>query len=156
MGCLAQEKEVFKMKMSWKISRGTIMLCILMALALGLQTPLVAQGSHHDYKKIEANVIISQSLLEGLKFRPLGFTRGGRTTAVAGVPSQPLVYYFGSTGGGVWKTEDAGITWVNISDGFFGVGCIGSIAVADSDPNVVYVGTGSACPRGNISVGDAH
>jgi photosystem II stability/assembly factor-like uncharacterized protein len=88
-----------------------------------------------------------------LRFRALDFTRGGRVTAVSGVPTQPLVYYFGSTGGGVWKTSDAGITWRNVSDGVFEVGSIGAITVADSDPNVVYAGTGSACPRNNISVG---
>ena len=62
------------------------------------------------------------------------------------MPSQPLVYYLGSTGDGVFKTVDAGISWDSVTDG--------QIAVADSDPNVVYVGTGSACPRGNISPGD--
>jgi photosystem II stability/assembly factor-like uncharacterized protein len=88
-----------------------------------------------------------------LRYRPLDFRRGGRVTAVEGVATQPLVYYFGSTGGGVWKTVDAGLTWRNVSDGAFEVGSIGAIATAASDPNVVYVGTGSACPRNNVSVG---
>lgn len=98
------------------------------------------------------NVTVNPSLYAGLSYRSLGFSRGGRSTAVSGVRTQPLVYYQGSTGGGVWKTNDAGISWANVSDGFFGGG-IGAIAVADADPNVVYVGTGSACPRGNISPG---
>ena len=88
-----------------------------------------------------------------MRYRPLDFSRGGRVTAVTGVPAQPLVYYFGSTGGGVWKTTDAGVTWRNVSDGSFEAGSIGAITVADSDPNVIYVGTGSACPRNNASVG---
>jgi len=100
-----------------------------------------------------ANVVVDPHLFEGLTYRSLGFSRGGRATAVAGVPSDPLTYYFGSTGGGVWKSTDAGLTWRNISDGFFEAGSIGAIAVADADPNVIYVGTGSACPRGNISLG---
>ncbi len=93
-------------------------------------------------------------LFEGLEYRSLDFSRGGRSTAVAGVVGDSLTYYFGSTGGGVWKTTDAGLTWKNVSDKFFKVGSIGAVAVAESDPNVVYVGTGSACPRGNVSVGD--
>ena len=113
-----------------------------------------AQGSYNDYVEDPANVKVDPSLLSGLKFRDVGFSRGGRSTAVAGVPGQPLVYYFGGTGGGVFKTVDAGSNWKNVTDDFLGVGSIGAIAVAPSDPNVVYVGTGSACPRGNISVGD--
>ncbi len=112
------------------------------------------QGSYNDYVEDPANVKVDPSLLSGLKFRDVGFSRGGRSTAVTGVPGQPLVYYFGGTGGGLFKTLDAGNTWTNVTDGFLGVGAIGAIAVAPSDPNVVYVGTGSACPRGNISVGD--
>src|ERR1044072_9927493 len=76
-----------------------------------------------------------------LKWRSIGPYRGGRAVAVAGVPSQPLVYDAGFTGGGVWKTDDAGNSWRNISDGFMRLGSIGAIAVADDDPNVIYVGT---------------
>jgi len=123
--------------------------CALCTAALALP-----QGSHFDYEENEANVTVSQQLLHKLEFRSLEFSRGGRSTAVAGVPGQPQVYYMGASGGGVWKTSDAGDVWENVSDGFFGVGSIGAIAVADSDPNVVYVGTGSACPRGNITTGD--
>ncbi len=74
-------------------------------------------------------------------------------TAVTGVPSDPLTFYVGSTGGGVWKTSDAGNTWDDISDGFFDAGSMGALAVALSDPNVIYAGTGSACIRGNVSPG---
>ncbi len=89
-----------------------------------------------------------------LRWRSIGPYRGGRVTAVAGVASQPLVYYMGAAGGGVWKTEDAGMTWNNISDGFFRTGSVGAIAVAPSNPDVVYVGMGEACLRGNLSSGD--
>jgi photosystem II stability/assembly factor-like uncharacterized protein len=93
-------------------------------------------------------------LLKELRFRMVGPLRGGRVVAVAGVPSQANTYYFGSVGGGVWKTNDAGNTWANVSDGFFKTSSVGAIAVADSDPNVIYVGTGEACVRGNASNGD--
>jgi photosystem II stability/assembly factor-like uncharacterized protein len=145
-----------------------------------------------------ASAEIPEELLSSMSYRLVGPFRGGRVTAVAGVPSQPLTFYMGGTGGGVWKTTDGGVTWRNVSDmvrplepqtepqvmgevpeqlarygrlrppvgGFpdvpserragdaFGVGSIGAIAVAPSDENVVYVGTGSACPRGNVSPGD--
>ncbi|MGB3589963.1 MAG: glycosyl hydrolase, partial [Tunicatimonas sp.] len=91
--------------------------------------------------------------LQALEYRLIGPFRGGRCTAVAGIPSKPLTFFMGTTGGGVWKTEDGGGSWQNISDGFFDVGSIGSIEVSLSDPNVIYVGTGSAPPRGNVSVG---
>ena len=140
------------------------------------------------------------SLFNSLSYRLVGPYRGGRVTAVAGVPGDPMIYYMGSTGGGVWKTTDAGKTWRNMSDAMrelepssdpeimgevdpalaevgllrepigglpttgtewrqrggdaFGTASIGAIAVAPSDTNVVYVGTGSACPRGNVSPGD--
>ena len=96
---------------------------------------------------------VEPKMLQALKYRSIGPYRGGRVTAVAGTPSKPFTFYMGSTGGGVWKTEDAGEKWTNISDGFFDAGSIGSITVADSDPNVIYVGTGSDAPRGNISAG---
>ncbi|HVS14159.1 MAG TPA: glycosyl hydrolase [Thermoanaerobaculia bacterium] len=116
--------------------------------------PLLAQGSAHDHAAADANLVVDPQRLAGFDFESLNFSRGGRSTAVAGVKGQPLVYYFGSTGGGVWKTTDAGNSWTNVTDGYLGVGSVGAIAVADADVNVVYVGTGSACPRGNISNGD--
>jgi photosystem II stability/assembly factor-like uncharacterized protein len=86
--------------------------------------------------------------LDGLEWRFVGPYRGGRVTAVTGVPGRPNLYYMGATGGGVWKTENAGQTWENLSDGYFKVGTIGAVAVAESDHNVVYVGTGEAPIRG--------
>ena len=87
-----------------------------------------------------------------LEYRLLGPFRGGRSAAVTGVPNQPNLYYFGSTGGGIWKTTDGGRAWENISDDFFG-GSIGAISVSKSDPNVLYVGGGEKTVRGNVSSG---
>lgn len=95
------------------------------------------------------------ALLKGLEWRLIGPYRGGRVTTVAGVAEKPMLYYMGATGGGVWKTENAGTTWENISDEFFKVGTIGAVAVAESDNNVLYVGTGESPIRGvTTSQGD--
>lgn len=88
-----------------------------------------------------------------LEYRNLGPYRGGRVTTVAGVASQPATFYLGATGGGVWKTDDYGTTWKNVSDGFFSTPSIGSIEVAQNDPNVVYVGTGTDGLRSNTIEG---
>ncbi|MDY2586407.1 VPS10 domain-containing protein [Winogradskyella aquimaris] len=93
-----------------------------------------------------------QSDYSAIEYRLLGPFRGGRSAAVTGVPKQPNLFYFGSTGGGIWKTSDGGRTWKNISDGYFG-GSIGAIAVSKSDPNVIYVGGGEKTVRGNVSSG---
>ena len=93
-------------------------------------------------------------LLSTLRYRLVGPFRGGRVVAVTGVPSQPNVYYFGAVGGGVFKTTDSGNSWVPVSDGQLKTGSVGAIAVADSDPNVVYAGMGEACVRGNATHGD--
>ena len=91
--------------------------------------------------------------LEGLEWREIGPYRGGRSAAVTGIPQDRETFYFGSTGGGVWKTTNGGGHWANISDGFFG-GSIGAVAVSAWDPNVIYVGTGEKTVRGNVSHGD--
>ena len=93
-------------------------------------------------------------LLEGLSWRSIGPYRGGRVTAVAGVADQPQVYYMGATGGGIWKTTNAGSSWSAVADGQVKTGSVGALAVAPSDPNVVYAGMGESCIRGNVSHGD--
>src|SRR5210317_1953085 len=110
-------------------------LAVLLA-SLTLSVPAAAQDT------------INPDLFDGLEWRDIGPWRGGRVTAVAGVPGNDRLYYMGATGGGVWKTKNAGISWENISDDFFNVGTIGAIAVAESDINVIYVGTGEAPIRG--------
>ncbi|HEV2355401.1 MAG TPA: hypothetical protein VGR89_14220 [Puia sp.] len=89
--------------------------------------------------------------LKPLKWRNVGPLRGGRSVTSCGVVGNPLVYYMGTTGGGVWKTENGGSTWFNVSDGYFKTGSVGAVAVSDSDPNVVYVGMGEHAPRGVMS-----
>ena len=91
--------------------------------------------------------------LDGLKWREVGPYRGGRSAAVEGIPQNRDVYYFGATGGGVWKSVNRGASWKNISDGYFG-GSIGSVAVSVRDPNIIYVGTGEKTVRGNTSSGN--
>ena len=92
----------------------------------------------------------SENLYSALEYRLIGPFRGGRSAAVTGVPNKPNLFYFGATGGGVWRTKNGGRTWENISDGFFG-GSIGAIEVAVDDPNVIYVGGGEKTVRGNVS-----
>lgn len=92
--------------------------------------------------------------LKNFQYRLIGPFRGGRVSAVEGLTNQPNVYYFGATGGGVWKTTDGGANWLNISDGFFKTGSVGAIDAADSDPNIIYVGMGEHTLRGNVSSGD--
>lgn len=106
--------------------------------------------------KVNAQKIVSkfsEEFYNAIQWRNIGPFRGGRSAAVTGVPNKANLYYFGATGGGVWKTTDAGNTWSSISDGFFG-GSVGAIAVSESDNNVIYVGNGEKTVRGNVSSGD--
>src|SRR5574341_933033 len=123
--------------------RGCSMRRLLPAL-LWFAVPLAAQTP----------VRYDSTFLAGLRWRQVGPFRGGRVTAVAGHSAQPSTFYFGATGGGVWKTTDGGLNWTAVSDKDFRSGSIGAIAVAPSDPNVVYVGTGESPLRGNVSPGD--
>lgn len=91
--------------------------------------------------------------LRAMEWREVGPYRGGRSAAVAGIPSDRNTYYFGASGGGVWKTRNGGQSWASVSDGYFG-GSIGAVAVSEWDPNVVYVGGGEKTVRGNVSPGD--
>ncbi|MGW8264793.1 MAG: WD40/YVTN/BNR-like repeat-containing protein, partial [Longimicrobiales bacterium] len=94
--------------------------------------------------------LVNATVFQGMTFRMVGPTRGGRSTTVAGHPDHPHTFYAGFTGGGVWKTSDAGINWRPISDGYFETGSIGAIRVAPSDSRIVYVGTGSDGIRSNV------
>ncbi|MEL7004759.1 MAG: glycosyl hydrolase, partial [Bacteroidota bacterium] len=107
-------------------------------------------------KDLEApSLAIDNALFHGLKWRSIGPFRGGRSVASTGVIGQPYTFYMGSTGGGVFKTTDAGITWKNVSDKFFKTGSVGAITVSESDPNIVVVGMGEHAARGVMtSMGD--
>lgn len=100
-----------------------------------------------------ASTIITPVNYQGLRWRNVGPTRGGRVTAYAGVRTQPCTFYMGGTGGGVFKTDNCGTDWTPISDGQIATGSIGSIAVSESNPNIVWVGTGSAAIRSNVIIG---
>lgn len=128
---------------------------MLLVLGVGLLLPGFGQTRRQRGPAVPAAppaVSYSEQLYNSLQWRSIGPFRGGRSTAVTGVPGKPNLYYFGATGGGVWRTTDGGQTWDNISDGQFG-GSIGSIAVSISDPNVLYVGGGEKTVRGNVSYG---
>lgn len=114
----------------------------LIACSLVLSVPLCAQTP----KDIRSNDL--NNYFKTVKWRNIGPFRGGRSVTATGVIGQPQTYYMGTTGGGLWKTDDAGIHWRNISDGFFKTGSVGAVAVAESDPNVVYVGMGEHAIRG--------
>ncbi|MGC9987686.1 MAG: hypothetical protein ABSC07_03785 [Terriglobales bacterium] len=114
-------------------------------------TPVTSESAAKDDKDNDDKN--EDPRFRGMKYRSIGPFRGGRSLTAAGIPGDPTTYYFGATGGGVWKSTDGANTWSAIFDKD-GSPSIGSIAVAGSDPNVVYVGTGEACIRGNISNGD--
>ena len=95
-----------------------------------------------------------ESLLDAMRFRCIGPPRGGRVVAVAGDPAEAAVFYFGAVAGGIWKTEDAGVTWTNVSDGFLATSSVGALAVSESDPNVIYAGMGESTIRADVSHGD--
>ena len=93
--------------------------------------------------------------LDEVKYRNIGPFRGGRSVASVGVVGDPLTYYMGTVGGGLWKTTNAGVNWFNISDDYFKTSSVGAIAVADSDSRIIYVGMGEHAPRGvTTSYGD--
>ena len=94
------------------------------------------------------------ALLDAMRFRCIGPPRGGRVVAVAGDPSEPAVFWFGAVAGGIWKTEDAGVTWRNVSDGYLNTSSVGALAVSDSEPGVIWAGTGESTIRGDVSYGD--
>jgi len=119
------------------------------SLLLIIHNSLEAQSRKRANKN---KITYPESTYESIKYRSLGPHRGGRSAAVTGVPGNPNLFYFGATGGGVWKTEDGGQSYENISDGYFG-GSIGSVAVSKSDKNVIYVGGGEVTLRGNVSSG---
>ncbi|MDX2250007.1 MAG: glycosyl hydrolase [Bacteroidia bacterium] len=129
-------------------------------LFLSLTALLIINGYSQKIRKNEKTPVVQataltfdETLYKGLEWRELGPFRGGRSAAVTGVSGKPNLFYFGATGGGIWRTRDGGSNWENISDGYFG-GSIGAVAVSEYDPNVIYAGGGEVTVRGNVSSGD--
>ncbi|MCM2258425.1 MAG: glycosyl hydrolase, partial [Vicinamibacteria bacterium] len=123
----------------------------LLALAVAIPASGEAKPAAQPPRSAPA---FDKTAMQALTWRSIGPYRGGRAVAAAGVESQPNTFYFGGTGGGVFKTTNGGVDWKPVTDGQIGTGSVGAIAVAESDPNVVYVGMGEACLRGNLSHGD--
>src|SRR5678816_3705153 len=116
--------------------------CLLLLVALcALAVPVRSQSN------------VDPAFFNGLRYRLVGPARGGRVTTVTGVPSQPKTFYMGVASGGLFKTTDRGANWAPITDGKVPLGSTGSVAVADSDPNIIYLGTGSDGVRSNVSTG---
>jgi hypothetical protein len=116
-------------------------------------TAVRVAGEKSDKGTFHGTALRRGSKLDALKWRCIGPPRGGRVVAVAGDPKDRGVFYFGACAGGVWKTIDGGIYWRCVSDGFFGSAAIGALAVASSDPNVIYAGTGETEIRLDVSYG---
>ena len=121
--------------------------------ALLMLLPVLEVQAQRKKNKNSVTENYSENLYNSIEWRLVGPFRGGRAGTATGVVGNPNLYYMGTAGGGVWKTEDAGNTWSCISDGYFG-GSIGAVAVSESDPNVIYVGEGEQTLRGNVSSGN--
>src|SRR5258705_13285894 len=130
--------------MARHISLCLLALFTLASTSLHAQDPVVRQPMMAS---------VDPAFFKGLHYRLVGPSRGGRVTTVTGVPSQPKTFYMGVASGGLFRTTDGGVSWTPISDGKIPLGSMGSIAVADADPNIIYVGTGSDCVRSNVSTG---
>ncbi|MGH8161855.1 MAG: WD40/YVTN/BNR-like repeat-containing protein, partial [Gammaproteobacteria bacterium] len=131
--------------LSKSFSRCLFALSCVTASALLAWSPTVSAAAPPPY---------SATALQALSWRLVGPFRGGRSVAAVGVVGEPRTYYFGGVDGGVWKTTDGGNSWRNVSDCCFKNGAVGALAVAPSDPNVIYAGTGEPFPRGDMATGD--
>src|SRR5256885_11411968 len=124
----------------------TALLVASAAARFGARGALAAQPAAAD--------TLDQAILAAFKWRSIGPDRGGRSIAVSGVKGQPTVAYFGAVGGGLWKTIDGGMKWEPVTDGQLNSSSVGAVAVAESRPDVVFIGMGESCIRGNIMPGD--
>src|SRR6266850_260305 len=126
-----------------------LMVSVLALIGARIASHTTAEAS----TQTKAGGSVDEKLFNAMRWRQIGPFRGGRVLAVTGVPGEPNLFYFGAASGGVWKTTDAGASWAPIFDNER-IASIGAIAVAPSDHNIIYVGSGEACIRGNISYGD--
>ena len=130
----------------------TLLACTaLLALSAGWNV-----GARHDLaaQPAAADGTLDPALVTAFKWRSVGPDRGGRSIAVSGVKGRPKESYFGAAGGGLWKTTDGGMKWAPVTDGLISSSSVGAVAVSESSPDVVYIGMGEACIRGNIMGGD--
>ncbi|MEM7370849.1 MAG: glycosyl hydrolase [Bacteroidota bacterium] len=127
-------------------------ICLLLILAMTCSLSAQKRKKKKQEVPVVETLQYDEALYNGLEWRSIGPYRGGRSCAVTGVPGKPNLFYFGSTGGGVWRTKDGGGSWENISDGYFG-GSIGAVSVSEYNNNVIYVGGGEKTVRGNVSYG---
>ena len=134
------------------MTRRLVATAIFVAVAIGGYTDDAARAQSQTVET--SSPAIDPGLLSGLKWRSIGPARGGRSQAVAGSASRPLEYYFGATGGGLWKTTDGGLTWRAVSDKSLTSSSVGAVAVSELNPDIVYVGMGETELRGNIIQGD--
>jgi photosystem II stability/assembly factor-like uncharacterized protein len=133
------------MKASRKFAVSVLGLAVVFAIAATSRLRAQSQDSASAY---------SADFFKALKWRNIGPDRGGRSIASTGSPSRPLEYFFGAVGGGLWKTADGGQTWNPVTDGQIHSSSVGAVAVSESNPDVIYIGMGEACIRGNIMQGD--
>jgi photosystem II stability/assembly factor-like uncharacterized protein len=133
---------------------GLLRFLSLLFLVLLLFPGITRAKKKTDKKKTSEREAIPAEMFNALRYRSIGPFRGGRSVAVAGVVTEPRTFYFGGAAGGVWKTTDGGITWYNVSDKDFKTAAVGALAVAPSDPNVIYAGMGEPFIRGNMATGD--
>ena len=124
---------------------------ILLTVVVFLVTHSIRIGAQPG--RSEQTAAIDPAFFKGLRYRLVGPSRGGRVTTVTGVPSQPKTFYMGVASGGLFRTTDSGVSWLPITDGKIPLGSTGSVAVSDSDPNIIYLGTGSDGVRSNVSTG---
>ncbi len=139
---------------TFQMKRSALLLALLLVGFMGFSQKKKKVTPPQSVEKTPDREDYNQ-VFKATKWRNIGPSRGGRSVASSGVVGDPLTYYMGTTGGGLWKTSDAGVSWAPISDGFFKTGSVGAVAVAESDPNVIYVGMGEHAPRGVMtSYGD--
>jgi hypothetical protein len=127
------------------------MFVLSIAATFALSLPLSAQRANG---KPLAPIVLDSMLRNAYKWRNIGPDRGGRSIAVSGVRGRPKEAYFGATGGGLWKTTDAGENWAPVTDGQINSASVGAVAVSESNPDIVFIGMGETCIRGNIMPGD--
>ena len=126
----------------------------LAAVAGALLTWAYAPVARTAPAQAPTSVGLDPALVATYKWRSIGPDRGGRSLAVAGAVGRPKEGYFGATGGGLWKTVDGGDTWAPVTDGQISSSSVGAVAVSETNPDIVFIGTGESCIRGNIQPGD--